>query len=215
MRITNLWSIALCVVMVLSVGQQAPGQRAAWKASIVSATSDEPEYVSGQDWPGRPAGHRWIRLIVQLTSPGKRATLPATAIKLNHQDASFPATAVGYQVKPADSIVYLPLLTLNTPHPDKGVKTAEGKLKTNGGWSTLRSITPAGAFEETSIGFFEKMDINKMLFDVELKGASGGRELRLAKSPLNMVLLFAVPEGATDLQLRIGDGLAVAVPAMP
>ena len=88
-------------------------------------------------------------------------------------------------------------------------------MKTSSGWSSLRNITPRGTFEETSVGFFEKMDPNKMLFNVELKGASGGRELRLVKSPLNMILLFAVPQGITDLQLKIGNGTALAVPTVP
>lgn len=208
-------SITFCVAMLLIVCGQSAGQGAAWNASIVSATSEEPEFVSGQNWPGRPDGHRWIKLIVQLTSPGKKAMLPVNTVKLVRQDANYPVTAIGYQVKPGDSVVYLPLLTLATPHADKGVKGAQGKPKTNGGWSTLRSITPQGAFEETSIGFFEKMDINKMLFDVELKGASGGRELRLVKSPLNIILLFAVPQGLNDWQLKVGDNAALSVPAVP
>jgi hypothetical protein len=215
MRITNVCRIVLSGIVVLCVYQQANSQSATWNASIVSVTSEEPEFVSGQDWPGRPAGHRWMKLVVQLSSPGKKSTLPASAIRLSSQDTSYPATAVGYQVKPTDSIVYLPLLLVSPPHPDKGMKASQGKVKTGGGWSSLRSITPAGKFEETSTGFFEKMDINKMLFNVVLKGASGGRELGLMKSPLNMVFLFAVPEGLTDVQLRVGDGAAIPVPAVP
>lgn len=83
-------SITFCVAMLLIVRRQSAGQGAAWHASIVSPTSEEPEFVSGQNWPGRPDGHRWIKLIVQLTSPGKKAMLPVNTVKLVRRDANYP-----------------------------------------------------------------------------------------------------------------------------
>ncbi len=215
MRIGHLYRLLVFVVMVFGLTQHALTQTSTWNASIVSATSEEPQYISGDNWPGRPENHRWVRLVVQVTSPGKQAKLPVAQIRLSNSDGSYPATAIGYQVKPNDSIVYLPLLVVTPPHADKGMKEAgKEKPKVGGGWSTLRAITD-GRFEPVSVGFFEKMDINKMLFDVELKGASGGKELRLVKSPLTLVLLFAVPEGAGNIQLHVGEGPSVAVPAVP
>ncbi len=211
----NLYRMLLCGLVILVLAQPLLSQTPSWNASIASAASEQPEYISGNQWPGRPAGHRWVRLVVQFTSPGKQAKLPFEHIKLSNSDGNYPVTAVGYQVKPTDSIVYLPVLVVNPPHADKGMKetSSKDKPKVGGGWSTLRDIKD-GKFEPVSIGFFEKMDINKMLFNVELKGANGGKELRLVKSPLNVVLLFAVPEGAADLQLRVGDGIQVALPAV-
>lgn len=215
MPVGVLYRVLLCGFVMLVLTQPVVSQPAGWNASIASAASEEPQYISGDQWPGRPDGHRWVKLVVQFTSPGKQAKLPFDQIRLSNNDGNYPVTAVGYQVKPTDSIVYLPVLVVNPPHADKGMKdsSSKDKMKVGGGWSTLRDIKD-GRFEPVSIGFFEKMDINKMLFDVELQGASGGKELRLIKSPLNVVLLFAVPEGAADLQLRVGDGVQVALPAV-
>ena len=215
MHIRFLFRTILYGVIAFGLAPGATSQTSGWSASIVSASSDEPEYVSGENWPGRPAGHRWIKLTVQLTSPNKDAKLPAAEIQLSNDQGSYAATAIGYQVSAKDSIVYLPLLVLTPPHSDTGVKKSEGKPRVGGGWSTLYALTPEKRLEPMSVGFFEKMDVKKMLFDVKLKGPSGGRELMLAKSPLNVVLLFAVPEGAANLQLRVADAPRAPVPTVP
>ena len=208
-----IFSVAVTIVLVQAAICQTP----AWNATIVSVSSDLPEYVSGDKWPGRPAGHRWVSLTVQLTSPVKDSKAAAASILIINKDGSYPVTAIGYQVKPKDSIVYLPLLILSTPHTDQGMKeTKKEAPKVGGGWSTLSVMSPdRKRLDPVSVGFFEKMDIKKMLFNVLLKGESGGRELQLVKSQLIVVLLFAVPEGAANLQLKFGDAELVSVPGLP
>lgn len=209
--------------------QLSSAQTALWKASVVSVSSEAPMYVSKTDsmdksstdpyWPGRPAGHRWVVLTVQLTSPSKNARVPAAKILLTNKDGSYPLAAVGHKVNPKDSIVYLPVLMLTEPHADKGMAQSTGNPKTGGGWSTSYDIVPDPAnpkrklFSPFSVGFFESMDPKKVLFNVILKGESGGRELEVRKSPLNLILLFAVPEAAADLSLKFGDAEPAPVPA--
>jgi hypothetical protein len=215
MQISCLARMILSGAITLALVSVATSQSSGWRASIVSASPEEPEYISGDNWPGRPVAHRWVKLIVELTSPGKDVKLPVAQIQLSNDKGNYPATAIAYQVSPKDSIVYLPLLLLTPPHTDRGMKESQGKPRVSGGWSTLSSFTPdRKGFEPVSIGFFEKMDVNKMLFNIKLKGTSGGRELSLVKSPLKVILLFAVPEGAANLQLRVGDAPSVAVPAV-
>ena len=200
------------LVVALAVGFTAIAQTPSWKASVVSMSNDSPQFVSGaQNWPGRPAGHRWIALTVQMTSPSKDLKVAAADIIVFNQDGSYVVTAVSHQVKPTDSIVYLPLQILAQPHADKGMQETTANPKTGGGWSTLYD----NSMQPKSVGFFEKMDINKMLFNVLLKGTSGGREVQVTKSPLNLVLLFAVPQEASKLQLKFGDAEAVPLPVSP
>lgn len=224
--------IVLLFLVSLTVIPTAISQTSTWKASIVSVSPELPEWVTGTDsrkpavpiepyWPGRPTGHRWVTLTVQLTSPAKDSSLAASGIRVTDKDGSYPVTAVGYRFKPKDSIVYLPLLILSAPYADRGMMSHETKdakdriPKVGGGWSTLYVLKPGGkGFDVESLAFYEKMDPGKMLFRVLLNGANG-RELILKKSPLDVVLLFAVPDGAATLQLKVGDAEPVSVPGLP
>lgn len=210
-------SLLLCILVLTASGQ--PG----WKVSIVSVSSDPPEFVSGNNipgrpgnaaWPGRPTGYEWKAVTVEVANPTKNAQVPASQVQLIFKDGNSPATAIAYRVKPKDSLVYLPLLLLSTPHSETGMKESGGSPKASGGWSTISTMSAdRKRLEPAYVGFFEKMDPDKMLFSVVLNGPSGGREITIHKSPLALVFLFSVPVGASDLQVKFGDAAPVGVPA--
>jgi hypothetical protein len=216
MRISFVSRMALSGVITLALVPVATSQTSGWRASIVSASSEEPQHIhltpggSAADWPGRPPAHRWIKLTVEVTSPGKDVKLRVAQIQLSNEHGSYPATAIGYQVSPKHSIVYHQLLMVHPPHTDPGMKEA-GKEPVGGGWTPLLSVAD-GQLYLTGYGF--SADSKKLLFVVD--GNLGGENsLVMKKSPLKLVLLFAVPEAAANLQLRVGDATGLAVPVIP
>jgi hypothetical protein len=151
-------------------------------------------------------------LTVRVASPSKDAETAAAKIVLVGKDGSYPVTAVGYRAKPKHAVVYLPLLMIEPAHPETGMREAAGAERGPGIWSTLYTMTPDKRLEPTSVGYFENSRGDKVLFRVVLKGQDGGRALAVAKSPVDLVLLFAVPEAATDLKLHFGSAETVAIP---
>ncbi|HUF52142.1 MAG TPA: hypothetical protein VMR52_00005 [Dehalococcoidia bacterium] len=203
--------MGLIAVLVLATLAAVGAQTAGWGARLVSVLDDEPQYVSGDVWPGRPPGHRWVTLVVALASPAKDASLPAAQIRLVDDQGAYPATAIGHQVNAKDAPVFLPLLTQNPPHSDPGMGKSQGRRPRSTGWSSIRKFVD-GRFDPVGVHFFQDMNPKKGLFGVDLEGPSGGREVRLFKSPLNLVLLFAVPGNAVDLRLHVGDGDPIPLP---
>ena len=214
-----------CTPILLLVVGLCPvfAQEAGWKVSVVSTSSDSPMFVSSGEyksqkslaWPGRPPGHRWIAATVEVTSPSKDSAVAAANIKINAKDASYPVTAVGFQAKPKDAVVYFPLLLLDAPYADTGMKEAGNAQRGPGVWSTIYLMTPEKQLEPTWNGYYSNSRGNKLLFRVTHKPGPKGREILFSKSPLSIVLLFAVPESAVDLQLKFGEvpGTAVPLPA--
>jgi hypothetical protein len=214
-------STLLASAIVLALVSTASAQTSAWNASIVSASTTEPQFISEKVWPGRAAGHRWIKLVVEFTKEGAPGGLPASQITLISDSSSDTVTAVGHQVSPRDAIVYLPMVVLPSPHPDPGTKSGPEVPKADGAWTTIYQPDSVNKnlMRPLLKGFYDKRakskDWSTALFFVLLQGKSGERELIATKqAPLRVSLLFAVPEGATNLQLRVGDKAAIPVPAL-